>query len=304
MRESTHERGTEEADEAADSAIRGHRGGQAMTAVLALAAALFYGAADFVGGVSSRRTHSLRVLLISAPAGLLLLVVLSIGSPLPPASTLLYGLGSGVGAAAGLLLLYRALSVGRMNVVAPVSAAVAAAVPVLTGLALGERPAVAALAGVALALAAVVVVSRSPGGLGGPLTAGLALAVGAGCGFGMFFTLLYPVRHAGLWPLVVVRLSTCVIVLSAAAVSRQLALPPRRTVPWAAFAGLLEAVAHLCYLTAVRSGMLAVVAVLSSLYPVSTVLLARIILRERLAGVQLAGLGLAVLGIALIGFAG
>jgi uncharacterized membrane protein len=273
-------------------------------AALALTAALFYGAADFLGGLASRRTASLRVLLISAPVGLVPLVVFAVHEPWPSTSVLLYGFGSGLGAAGGLLLLYRALSVGRMNVVAPVSAAVAAAVPVLVGLVLGERPAAAALLGVALALVAVGIVSRTPGAGGGDLATGLGLAVCAGVGFGMFFVLLFPVRNAGVAPLLVVRLTTCLVVLVAAAWSGQLALPPRRIWPAAAAGGLLEVTAHLCYLAAVRHGMLALVAVLSSLYPVSTVLLARIVLRERFGGAQVVGLGLAMLGVTLIGLTG
>jgi uncharacterized membrane protein len=273
-------------------------------AALALTAALFYGAADFLGGLASRRTPPLRVLLISAPVGLVPLVVLAAGEPWPSRAVLGYGFGSGLGAAAGLLLLYRALSVGRMNVVAPVSAAVAAAVPVLTGLALGERPAAAALIGVAMALGAVGAVSRAPGHSDGRFATGLLLAVGAGVGFGMFFTLLFPVRDEGVAPLLVVRLTTCAVVFAAAAVGRQLVLPPRRLWGVAAVAGLLEVLAHLCYLAAVRHGLLALVAVLSSLYPASTVLLARVVLREKFAGAQVVGLGLAVLGVTLIGLAG
>src|SRR3954471_10256450 len=110
---------------------RGSGDGERMTAVLALAAALFYGAADFFGGVTARRVAPLRVLLVSVPVGLVPLVLLSLGSDAPSLRALLYGLGSGAGAAFGLLLLYRAMAVGRMNVVAPVSAAIAAALPVL-----------------------------------------------------------------------------------------------------------------------------------------------------------------------------
>jgi uncharacterized membrane protein len=104
-----------------------------VTALLALAAALFYGAADFFGGLSSRRVHPIRVLLVSVPAGLLPLALLCIGARGPTEKTLLFGIGAGFGAAGGLLFLYRAMSVGRMNVVAPVSAAVAAAVPCSPG---------------------------------------------------------------------------------------------------------------------------------------------------------------------------
>ncbi len=277
-----------------------------MIATLALTAALFYGAADFFGGLASRRVPPLRVLLVSAPVGLLPLavVVIALREPWPSVTTVLFATGAGLGAAGGLLLLYRGLSVGRMNVVAPVSAAVAAAVPVLTGLALGERPPAAALLGAAVALAAVGAVSRTSGTSDGRLAAGLVLAVGAGIGFGMFFTLLFPVRDEGVAPLLVVRLVTCLVVLIAAGSRRQLALPPRRWWGVAVVAGLLEVTAHLCYLLAVRHGMLALVAVLSSLYPASTVLLARLVLRERFAGAQVVGLGLAVLGATMIGLAG
>jgi drug/metabolite transporter (DMT)-like permease len=120
----------------------------------------------------------------------------------------------------------------------------------------------------------------------------------------MFFVLLFPVRDDGVAPLLVVRLTTCLIVLVAAAWSGQLALPPLRIWPAATAGGLLEVTAHLCYLAAVRHGMLALVAVLSSLYPVSTVLLARVVLRERFGGAQVVGLGLAMVGVTLIGLTG
>jgi drug/metabolite transporter (DMT)-like permease len=172
------------------------------------------------------------------------------------------------------------------------------------GLASGERPAAVTLVGVAVALVAVVVVSRTGNDPGGGSASGLGMAIGAGCGFGLFFTLLFPVRHDGLWPLVIVRLTALAIVLVAAVGTRQLALPPLPVWRWAVPAGLFEASAHLCYLTAARSGLLAVVAVLTSLYPVSTVVLARLVLRERFGIAQLVGLGLAIVGVTLIGIAG
>lgn len=266
-----------------------------MAAVLALCAAGLYGTSDFCGGLASRGTDVVRVMLVSTPVGLLALLLLAMWTELPDGEALLVGAAAGAFATVGALLLYRALAAGPMNVVAPASAAIAAALPVVAGLIVGERPGILALLGVGLALAAIVAVSTTSGpGSGAPVWAGLLLAVGAGCGFGLFFLLLFPIRADGLWPLVASRCSMVLIVGVVAVGTRRLTPPPRSVWPLGVGMGLAEVSAHLLYLQALDGGLLALVAVLTSLYPVSTVLLARVVLHERFGAGQLGGLVLAV----------
>lgn len=289
-----------------------------MAVLLGLASALVYGAADFLGGMQARRSGALAVVVWSQLAGLaLLLVVLPLLSPSSPQpSDLGWGALAGIGGGAGVALLYRGLSVGRMSVVAPITAAGAAVIPVLVGMGLGERPSLPALAGVVLALAAIVGVSSgvpaepsataatSPTVTDQPgewwRRPGLAEAIGAGFGFALFFICLDRASDsAGLWPLLAARTSLLVAWLTAV-ISRASLRPASGTYPMVAAVGAVDLLANLLYLLAARSGLLSLVAVLVSLYPVSTVVLARVVLAERLTRVQLASLGAAAGGVALI----
>jgi drug/metabolite transporter (DMT)-like permease len=280
--------------------------------LLGLASALVYGAADFLGGMQARRSGALAVVVWSQLAGLaLLLMALPLVSPSPPRpSDLGWGALGGVGGGAGVALLYRGLSVGRMSVVAPVTAAGAAVIPVLVGISFGERPGVLAVAGVALALAAIVGVSSAAqaepsSGSADPVGGsgrrpGLAEAMGAGLGFALFFICLDRASDgAGLWPLLAARTSVVVAWL-AAVTSRACMRPAPGTYATVAAVGAVDMLANLLYLQAVRAGLLSLVVVLVSLYPVSTVVLARVVLAERLTRVQLVSLGAAASGVALI----
>ena len=302
-----------------------------MSAVLALAGALIYGAADFVGGLTSRRSGTYAVVVGSQLAGLLLLLAVL---PLLPSEALTWpalgwGAVAGLGGGAGVALLYRGLAIGRMSVVAPITAIGAATVPVVVGLVGGERPSATALLGVVLALIAVVLVSLSPspsassehgraevfaatGGVPrGWRRPGLPEAIGAGLAFGAFFVLLDRAGDealraqaaeggsATLWPLVGARSSIVLIALAALA-TRSPLKPAPGTWPVIALVGTLDMGANVLYMTARSRGSLALVAVLISLYPASTVLLARVVLRERLGRLQLGGLACAALGVVLI----
>ncbi|MEW9551447.1 EamA family transporter [Nonomuraea sp. NPDC050783] len=277
-----------------------------MTAViLATACAVVYGTADFFGGLATRRTQVLSVVVLSQLAGLALVLVLMPALPgAPGGPALLWGLAAGLSGAAGLALFYRALATGVMSVVAPATAVTSAALPVLFGLATGERPQFWALVGVVLALGSVLLVSqdRSAGGRGA--SGGLAAALLAGAGFGGFFILLaLAPRDAGLWPLVGARLSS-VAAVTAVALATGRALRPRAgTLRVIVAAGVLDMVANVLYLLAQRQGLLSLVAVLVSLYPASTLLLARQVLGERLNGVQVAGVACALGAVALIAVA-
>lgn len=277
---------------------------ESVAVLLALASAAVYGTADFCGGMATRRAPAHGVVAVSQAAGLaaLLLLLPWLGGT-PRLADLLWGAGAGIVGAAGLVLFYGALASGVMSVVAPTTAVCAAAVPVLVGLALGNRIAPWAAVGIALALVAVVLVAAE-GGLGSlrtARTAGLVPALAAGLGFGLFFVLLDRASPAaGLWPLVGARAVSVLLVAGAALGTGRALRTPARTVPTIVLAGVLDMTANALFLLATHAGELAVVGVLASLYPVSTVVLAQLVLRERLIPTQAAGLGAAALAVVLI----
>lgn len=289
-----------------------------MAVVLALAAACSWGASDFLGGLAGRRTaHDISV--ASSLAGSVIgLVGLSataaiVGGAALSTADLGYAAGAGIGGAVGVALLYRGLAIGKMGVVAPITGAGAAAVPVVVGVAGGEAPTPLAWLGVVLALAAIVLVSREPaplqdgpgppadGALRGLRTRGLPEAVGAGLGFGAIFVLLERTSEAAnLWPLVPMKISSVVVLVVIGLLARQPLAAPRPVWPLLLGVGILDNAANVTYLLATRRGLLALVAVVSSLYPVGTVLLARLVLDERLARHQVAGLVLAGVAVTVI----
>ncbi|MGH2753040.1 MAG: EamA family transporter, partial [Actinomycetota bacterium] len=230
----------------------------------------------------------------------------------PTGETVVWGVLAGISGGAGVTLFYRALALGRMSVIAPITAMEAASVPVLFGLLTGERPAGLALAGVVLALGAVGLVSATPTtATDAPVSPrvrlserGLWHATGAGLGFGFFFiTLSEAGTETGLWPLMIARAASLSFALSAALVARRSLRPEPGTGRGIALAGVLDVAANILYLAASRVGLLSIVAVLTSLYPASTVVLARTFLGERLFRPQMVGLVLAVVGVALIALA-
>jgi uncharacterized membrane protein len=276
--------------------------------VLALASALVYGAADFCGGLASRRATAFVVVALSQAAGLVaLLVLLPVVGGSPTTVDLAWGAGAGLAGAGGLVLFYRALAVGVMSVVAPVTALTAAAVPVLGSLALGERLAPAAAVGIVLALVAVVLVAAEGGlpTLSAARSAGLGPALAAGLGFGVFFLLLDRTRpESTLWPLVAARSVSVVLVVLLAFAARASLRMPGRTSVLVVLAGVLDMAANALFLLATQQGQLAITGVLASLYPVSTVVLAQVVLRERLVRMQLAGLAAAAVAVVLISLPG
>lgn len=276
---------------------------------LGLLVATVYGSADFFGGLASRRRDATVVVLWSQLVGLVglgLLVPLVGGSP--SARDLQLGAGAGLVGLVGVLLLYRGLAGGRMAVVAPLTAVGAAMVPFVVGVAGGDGLPVTRLAGVAAALVGVALVSRpapeetvAPEAARTSATTELALGIGAGLAFGLVFVLLAGVGDdAGLWPVLAQR---TVSVPAALALATALGRPRRvgradlrLIVP----AGLCDAAANALFLLAARAGALSVVGVVSSLYPATTVLLASVVLKERISGVQGAGLLLAAAGVVLL----
>jgi uncharacterized membrane protein len=271
---------------------------------LALGSAIVFGAGDFCGGAASRRGGSTGVLLLSLPTGLALLLVVAVavgGGSTPAALT--WGAASGLAGGAGLLIFYRALAQGPMSVVAPVSGLMAAVVPAAVGVARGDRLSVAAFVGIGLCLVAICFVSIEPNknrngraGLAGPL-----LAVLAGAGFGTFFVLIQEGDDGTLWPLAVSKaVGVVMVAVTAAALRTGPPLKDRVTVGIALLAGSLDVLGNALYVFAARAGMLSIAGVLSSLYPASTVLLARLVYGERLRPIQRVGLLVAVAGVGLV----
>jgi drug/metabolite transporter (DMT)-like permease len=277
-----------------------------VTILLALASALTYGAADFLGGLASRRATALGVVAISQLAGVALLAALLPFAPGGHASAADYSwaAGSGVAGGVGVTLLYRGLALGPMSVVAPVTAVCAAALPVAAGLAFGEHLPFAAMAGIALAFPAIALVSRAESREDGSAAAGVQsvlIALGAGVSFSAFFVLLARTSTgAGLWPLLGTRAGSLGIVLLVAGAGRRSLLVPRPVLRTVLAAGALDMAANAFFLFAVTRGFLSIVSVLTSLYPAATVLLARGVLKERISRSQSAGVACACVAVALI----
>jgi drug/metabolite transporter (DMT)-like permease len=267
---------------------------------LALGASALWGVGDFLGGVTSRRLATLAVLAISQAAGLVgILIVASFagGGFLGPIAVGA-AVAAGFAGAIGLGALYRGMAIGAIGVVAPISAS-AAVVPVTVGLARGERPAAIQLVGVALALTGVVLVSREPGASGG-LAAGAPLALVAAIGFGSYFVFMDRASaDDAYWAVVVARASSSTLALAAAALRHALRVPARE-VPVLVAIGLFDVGANLALALALNEGFVSLVSVLASLYPVVTILLAVVMLRERPARSQAVGGAVALSGVGLI----
>jgi uncharacterized membrane protein len=284
-----------------------------MGIVLALTAALAYGLSDFVGGIASRRTTPWPVALLAGIGGLVGAAGLAVAFPGDPTrADLLWGALSGVGGGAGSAFLYRGFATGRMGVVAPVSAVGAALVPVVVGVATGERPGLLVWLGIVAALPGIWLVARTPeppigadapGRSPGRPTVDAALVDGvlAGLGFGVLFVGLGQVPEgAGYLPLVVGQAVTLVVVVLLAAAFGAAWVPRAVTEWWGVAAGLLASAAVLCFLLATQAGLLTVAAVLTSLYPAFTVLLATLVLRERIFAAQAVGLALCGVAVGLV----
>lgn len=271
--------------------------------VLALASSLAYGSADFLGGVAARGAHVLRVVIIAAPASLLVELLLwpAAGARFVPGAVA-WGAASGLASAAVFALLYRTLAIGPMSVLSPVTALVSAALPVGVGLLEGEHLSGLAVGGMTLALAAVVVVSGGADTRGlRPSRTALALAVGAGAAIALQLVCLDQAPgDSGVAPLLVGRAVSSAVTLGAAFSLRSHLGDTRPSLSASVAAGALDSLANFAFLLAVRDGDLAVVAVITALYPAATVLLARAVLGERLGRSQLAGLGLAAVAVSLL----
>ena len=282
-----------------------------MVILLGLAAAVLYGSGDFLGGMATRRAHVLPVLMLADTAGVV--VALAAAAIFPSAVSLAglaWGISAGLIGGLGLIIFYIGLATGPMSVVAPVSGLVSTILPVAVALAEGERPTVGVYVGALLCLVAIVLASSSGAAGAVPRSGGpgpgraIAYGMASGAAFGLFFLLIRNAGQSGeLWPVAAGRLGELATVLIAAAVLRRGLLPrgtSGRLLLAAAGAGVIDVVANICYVAATRTGMFGLAVVLASLYPGITVLLARVVLGERLRWVQRAGLVLAGIGILLV----
>jgi drug/metabolite transporter (DMT)-like permease len=275
-----------------------------MFSALALAAAAVYGAADFIGGFSARRADTLVVVVISQAAGLLMVALLLplLEASDPDRADWIWGGVAGLTGGVGVALLYRALAIGVMAVVAPITAVCAVAVPVMIALALGERPGLQASAGMTLALLAIVLVSQQPDADGmRDARRGIGVALASGVAIGLFFLALARTNpQAGLWPLLAARVVSVSFFLVLAAFARRSFRLPPAVFATAAAGGIVDMIANLLYLLASRLGPLTLVVTLTSLYPASTVLLARVVLGERVSSRQWLGVACALVAIVAI----
>lgn len=269
--------------------------------ILGLFAALAWGAADFNGGIASKRSNPYGVVAVAhtISLGVLLILALITGEAIPPWDDWLWGGLAGLCGGIGLMILYRALAQGRMSVGAPVSGVMAAALPVTVGIFLEGNPGAWVLVGFVLALSAVWLVSGGSelkirsNDLGQPVIAGLA--------FGGF--LVFIDRASGtslLWPLIAVRIVSISSLLGYATVTRQPWIPKRESLVPLILSSLLDTIGNAAYALSARTGRLDVAAVLSSLYPGATVLLAWVFLKERISRIQAIGVMLALGAIILL----
>ena len=275
-----------------------------MTVALALVAAFFYGLSDFLGGVFSRRTSVWPVGLLAcvgATVGSIVIAAFTSGDP--GTADFVWGLLAGIGSGSGTAFLYRGLAAGRMGVVAPVSAVGAVLVPLVAGVATGERPAAVGWLGILLALPGIWLVSReddaAPGG-----SSGLVDGILAGLGFGLLFAALGQVPdEAGYWPLVGTQVVSVISLAVVALVVGGNPVPRSRVDLGGLLAGALASLAVLFFLLATSHGLLSIAAVITSLYPAFTVIFAITLLREHVHRAQSIGLAFCAASVVLVSLA-
>lgn len=276
-----------------------------MTVIFGLAAALAWGGGDFGGGLASRRAPVYGVVLVSQVVGMLLALGLAMvrQETFPSGSDLLVCIVGGALGALGITMLYRGLAIGRMGIVAPVTGVLAAVIPVVAGFVTEGVPPPPVLAGIVIAIGAVILVSRVADGAGG--RAGLVEALVSGTAIGLFGVAIAQLSEGDVFAdLTVIRLVQGVLVGAAVLLTRSAWRPGRSILPALVVIGVLDMAGNSFYLAAVQTGQLSIASVLSAMYPVTTVVLAAIVLRERVTRDHTIGIVLAGLAIALIGAGG
>lgn len=274
---------------------------QLATVVFGISSALIWGAGDFCGGLASRRASVVGVLIVAELSGLVLLILFGVvfGEPVPAATSLAWGIAAGLTGTIGLGALYRGLATGKASIVAPVSAVVSSILPVIFAALTINLPTPIQLVGFALALAAIILASQSASESGSSSALGYAFV--AGLGFGAFFILINQAGGEGstFFPLAIAR-AISIPLLIIVMYSRGGSLPARGVIPITVLSGVLDASGNVFFLLASTVGRLDVATILSSLYPASTVILSRIILKEQITRLQQIGVVLALAAIVLI----
>lgn len=276
-----------------------------MAALFALISSVSWGVADFIGGLAARRAGSAQVLAVSYPAGAVVITIFALTIIPGEFSTGLFGyaLITGVIGAIAIALLYAALVRGQMGIVSPITAVMSGAVPVMVGIFRGEQPSSWAYAGMVLAVIAVILVSQESQHHGKTPPVAILLAIASGTAIGLYLTSLgLAPQDSGVWVATLGRwVSTVIMILFVLLVARSFT---RSTFPWmlAIAAGVLDAVANGLFQLAAQKGLLSVVAVLGSLYPAATVVLARVLINERMNRIQGVGVVLALGAAGLLAF--
>jgi drug/metabolite transporter (DMT)-like permease len=267
---------------------------------LALGASLTWGFADFFGPLKGRTLGALRVLVYVQLGGLVAIaLIVAVRGKGPADAAVLFAIPAAVSGTLGLYAYYRGMAVGAMSIVAPI-AGISAAVPVAFGIATGDRPSIWQWLGIGAALAGVFLASREPG-RGAKVAAGVGLALLAAIGFGGYFPPMHEAGNADFWwASLIFRMTSASVILAVVAVRRpSLAMAPVQ-VSLVALIGVGDMLGNLLFAAASTSGLVSITSVLASLYPIVTVVLARVLLKERVARVQEAGIALTLAGVALI----
>jgi drug/metabolite transporter (DMT)-like permease len=268
---------------------------------LALGASLTWGVADFFGPLKGRKYGVLRVLFYVQLGGLAVIaLVVAVRGKGPADSAALLAIPAALSGTLGLYAYYRGMAVGAISIVAPI-AGISAIVPVTVGILSGDRPSAWQLLGIAAALSGVFYASREPGRTGSRLAAGVGLALLAALGFGGYFPAMHAAGDADFWwASLIFRITSTSIVLATVALRRpSLAIEPAQ-IPLLALIGTGDMLGNLLFAAASSQGLISITSVLASLYPIVTIVLARLVLKERVARSQEAGIVLTLAGVALI----
>jgi drug/metabolite transporter (DMT)-like permease len=268
---------------------------------LALGASLTWGVADFFGPLQGRKLGASRVLLYAQLGGLVAIAAaVAVRGAGPHGAAPLLAVPAAISGTLGLYAYYRGMAVGAMSVVAPIAGA-SALVPVVVGIASGERPSVPTAAGIACALAGVFLASREPGRGRASIAAGAGLALLAAIGFGCYFPPMHAAGNADFWwASLLFRLTSTSVVVTAVLVRRPNLTVSAAQLPALALVGVGDMLGNLFFAASSRGGLVSVTSVLASLYPIATVVLARVFLAERIAPSQDAGVVLTLAGVVLI----
>jgi len=269
--------------------------------VLALGASLTWGLADFYGPLKGRTLGALRVLFYVQLSGLITIaIVVAIRGKGPESWVTLLAVPAAISGTLGLYAYYRGVAVGAISIVAPI-AGVAAAIPVAVGIVSGDRPSAWQVGGMACALTGVFLAAREPGQGTTRVAAGVGLALLAALGFGSYFPPMHAAGNADFWwASLLFRTTSTLVILSVIAVRRPALSIEGRQLPPLALVGIGDMLGNLFFAAASTTGLVSVTSVLASLYPIVTVILARLVLHERVARSQESGIALTLAGVALI----